>query len=440
MSIKPYREALALPGVRALLLVTLFARIPATAAGVTLTLHVVQDLGRGYAAAGLTGAATTIGAALGAPLLGRVTDRYGLRLVLVATTIVEAAFWATAQALPYPLLVPLAFVGGLFQLPVFTVARQSVAALVPENRRRPAYALDAMSVELSFMLGPALAVLLATSVSARAAMVAIGAGIVLGGIALLVLDPPIRAHHEEPSAGARIPRRTWLTTRMLTVLAIATATTVVLGGSDVAIVAAMRAAGEVQYTGAVIACWCAYSLLGGFTYGMVHRPVAPLLLLTLLAVFTIPVGLGNGTWWLLALVMLPAGFLCAPTLTATADAVSRLAPPAVRGEATGLHGSALTIGVAAGAPLAGFVMDRSTPAWGFAVTGGLGLLIVLVCLPVALRHRRAGAAETAAVDHPAVDHAAVEAAAVGAGATMRSAATAGATGPVVAPDTPAPPS
>ena len=387
MSITPYRETLSLPGVRALLLVTLFARIPATAASVTLTLHVVQDLGRGYAAAGLVGAAVTIGTAVGSPLLGRLTDRYGLRLVLAVTTVVEAAFWATAQGMPYMLLVGLAFVGGLFQLPVFSVARQSIAALVTEERRRPAYALDAMSVELSFMLGPALAVLLATAVSARAAMLAIGGGIVVGGIALLVLNPPIRASHEERPT-VKIPRRQWVTPRLLMILAVTMATTVILGGSDVAVVAAMRAAGEVSMTGAVIAAWCAFSLLGGFAYGMVRRPVAPQLLLLLLALFTIPVGLGNGTWWLLALSLIPAGLLCAPTLTATADAVSRLAPPSVRGEATGLHGSALTIGIATGAPLAGWVMDNSAPGWGFAATGGLGLLIVLVCLPIALRHRR----------------------------------------------------
>lgn len=388
MTLRPYRQALAIPGVRALLLVTLFARIPATAASVTLTLHVVQDLGRGYAAAGLVAAAATIGTSVGSPLLGRLTDRYGLRLVLAVTTVIEAGYWATAPAVPYLLLIALAFIGGLFQLPVFSVARQSIAALVGEEQRRPAYALDAMSVEVSFMVGPALAVLLATAVSAGAAMVTIGGGIVLGGIALLILDPPVRATHEQAATGARLPRHTWLTPRMLMILAITTATTVILGGSDVAIVAAMRSAGEVSMTGAVIACWCAFSLLGGFAYGMVRRPVAPLLLLALLAIFTIPVGLGNGTWWLLALTLLPAGLLCAPTLTATADAVSRLAPPAVRGEATGLHGSALTIGIATGAPLAGFVMDRSAPAWGFAATGGLGLLIVLACLPVVLRHRR----------------------------------------------------
>ncbi|WP_433118270.1 hypothetical protein [Micromonospora sp. CA-246542] len=53
MNIKPYRTALALPGLRSLLLVAVLARIPLTATGVTLTFHVVLDLDRGYGAAGL---------------------------------------------------------------------------------------------------------------------------------------------------------------------------------------------------------------------------------------------------------------------------------------------------------------------------------------------------------------------------------------------------
>lgn len=389
MNLTPYRHALGLPGIRPLLLVTLFARIPAAAAAVTLTLHVVQDLGRGYAAAGSVGAAVTIGVALGSPVLGRLTDRHGLRPVLAVTTVVEAVFWLGAPALPYPTLLVAAFIGGFLQLPVFGVARQSIAALVPQAQRRPAYALDAMGVELSFMLGPAMAVLLATGVSARASMLAIGGGIVAAGIALLVLNPPIRAAHEHSTRTSRVPRRSWLTSRLLTVLAMAGATTVVLGGTDVAVVAAMREAGQLRYTGAVVALWCVYSLVGGFAYGAVRRPLSPPVLLALLAVFTIPVGLGAGNWWLLGLTLVAAGSLCAPTLTATADAVSRLAPPAVRGEATGLHASALTVGLAIGAPLAGVVMDATSPAWGFAATGGLGLLIVLGCLPVELRHRRA---------------------------------------------------
>jgi predicted MFS family arabinose efflux permease len=99
----------------------------------------------------------------------------------------------------------------------------------------------------------------------------------------------------------------------------------------------------------------------------------------LLCVLTIPVGLA-GHWWMLALALIPAGAMCAPTIAATGEVVSRLAPAAVRGEAMGLHGSALTAGLALGAPLVGVVVDRSSPAMGFAVAGAAGAALGLIGL------------------------------------------------------------
>jgi predicted MFS family arabinose efflux permease len=392
LDLTPYRAVLRLPGVRSLLGVGLLARVPSVAAGITLTLHVVLELDRGYAAAGLVGTAITVGAALGAPLLGRLVDRRGLRPVLVLTTVAEAAFWAFAGTLPYPALLVTALVAGLLLLPTFSVVRQSLAALVPADRRRPAYALDSMSVEVSFMAGPALAVLVATTTSPRIAMWAVGAGVVLSGIALYVLDPPIRSEAEEVPAGdQRPPLRSWLTPRMLGILAIAVATTLVLGGSDVSVVALLREAGQISFTGAVLTAWGLYSLAGGFAYGAMARPPSPLVLLTLLAALTVPVALSGGKWWLVALALLPAGALCAPTLAAAADAVSRMAPAAVRGEAMGLHGSAITVGLALGAPLAGAVIDHTSPPWGFAATGLVGLAVAAAVGALTLAARLRGA-------------------------------------------------
>ncbi|MCI4064572.1 MFS transporter [Micromonospora sp. R77] len=388
MNMKPYREALALPGLRSLLLVSVLARIPLTAAGVVLTFHVVLDLGRGYGAAGLVGAASTVGAALGSPLLGRLVDRRGLRPVLALTTVAEGVFWFSAPTLSYPVLLPAAFLAGLLALPVFSVVRQSVAALVPAERRRPAYALDSMSVELSFMVGPALAVALATAVSPRTTLWAVGAGMVAAGVGFWLLDPPIRSAGEPVGPQRRVPRREWLTPRLLAVLAVSLAATLVLGGTDVAVVAVLRASGEVGWTGVVLAMWAVASLVGGFAYGAVSRSFSPLVLVAALSLCTIPVGLGGAHWWLLCLTLVPAGALCAPSIAATSDAVSRLAPAGVRGEAMGLHGSAVTVGIAVGAPLAGAVIDASLPLWGFVVTGAIGALVTLAVLPVELRHRR----------------------------------------------------
>ncbi|MGW4942442.1 MFS transporter [Actinoplanes sp. NPDC004185] len=389
MTLTPYRETLALRGIRSLLIVATLARIPITAGTVTLTLHVTQDLHLGYGAAGLVGAAFTVGSSLGAPVLGRVTDRKGLRPVLVLTTVAEVTFWTTAQAMPYWALLVAALVGGFLTLPAFAVARQSIAALAPESHRLPAFALDSITTELSFMAGPALGVLISTTAGPRVAMLAVGTGILLSGTGLYLLNPPIRGKDEKPiSAGERVPRSTWLKPRLVAVLAITSAATIVLSGTDVAVVAVLQSSGEVEWTGAVLGLWAAYSLLGGFAYGTVKQGLSPLALLAPMALLTIPVGLAGGHWWLLALLLLPAGALCAPTITATADAVSRMTPASARGEAMGLHNSSLTVGVALGAPLAGVVMDTWSPAWGFAAVGGVGVVVAVLALPAELRRRR----------------------------------------------------
>ncbi|HKA49833.1 MAG TPA: MFS transporter [Candidatus Dormibacteraeota bacterium] len=393
----PYRRVLALPRVRSLVLVTLLARIPVGAASVALTLHVVLSLGGGFGAAGALGAAMTVGTALGAPLTGRMTDRHGLRRTLLVTTLAQGAFWLIAPSLPYLVLVPAAFFGGLLSLPLFSVSRQSLAALVPEDRRRTAYSLDSMAVEVSFMVGPAAGVLLATQLSTKVALLAMGGSMMLSGLLLYVLDPPVRSDAElrEAEGQAPVPRRQWITGRLVVILMASAGATLVLSGTDIGIVATLRHAGELKWSGLVIAIWCCWSLAGGFVHGSLPRSLPALALMELLCVLTIPVGLA-GDWWSLALALIPAGAMCAPTIAATGEVISRLAPAAVRGEAMGLHGSALTAGLALGAPLVGVVVDRWSPTMGFAVAGASGALLGVIGLALGTMRRRVAGAQVAA--------------------------------------------
>jgi MFS family permease len=145
-------------------------------------------------------------------------------------------------------------------------------------------------------------------------------------------------------------------------------------------VAALKHEGATKWVGLVIVIWCIYSLVGGFIYGGLHRSMSPLLIIGGMAALTIPLGLVNGWWWLL-LALIPCGLLCAPSMAATVDAVSYLVPASARGEAMGLHGTALTCGIAIGAPASGWVIDTFGPGWGFAAAGLAGLLVVAVALP-----------------------------------------------------------
>ena len=405
MPLTPYRRVLAVPGVRSLTILGVLARIPHAATAVVLTVHVVQSLGRGYSAAGLVVAAWTLGMAVGAPWRGRAVDRLGLRRALVPSLVVEGAVWCTAPWLPFGWLVPLVVLGGALGLPVFTVIRLALSVMVPEAERRTAFALDSVSVEVSFMVGPAVGVLVATRASSSAALVGVGVTAVLAGLGLLVMNPPTRAAVEpvpvadvptigEPAAGtpsgpATAHRRVPVTAALVAVLAATAAATVVLAGTDVSIIASLRESGQIGWTALVATVWAFGSLLGGLVYGALSRSLPPFWLLLGLGALTAPVGVARGPL-ALGLAMVVAGFLCAPVITATAEVVTALVPEVVRGEAMGWHGSALTAGTAVGAPLAGSAIDH-VGAWaGFLTVGLAGVLLAVVGLAVLAGRRRAG--------------------------------------------------
>lgn len=381
MAIEPYRRVLALPGVRTLLLVGLAARIPLTGTGMTLTLHVLNTQRLGFFQAGLVGAMSMLGAAAGSPLAGRFVDRHGLRPVLAVTTLAQLCFWCTAPALPFPALVTGALVAGVFSQPVFGAIRQCLAAMVPPERHQTGFALDSMAVELSYMVGPALAVASVTAFSSTATMYGVAAGLVGSGVGLYLLNPPIRSPEEAVAGEAAVPGRQWLRPGLITLLGAVSALTFVLTATELSVVAMLKADDATAWTGLVLAVWCAYSLVGGFVYGGLSRGLPPLVMMCAMCVLTAPVGWIGGPWWWLFATLLPAGVLCAPALSATVDAVNRQVPAAARGEAMGLHGTFLTIGGACAGPVAGGLLDAYGPAWALAASGVGGTVLVLMAMP-----------------------------------------------------------
>ncbi|WP_426566656.1 MFS transporter [Angustibacter sp. McL0619] len=387
MPLTPYRRVLAVPGVPSLTLLGIVARMPNAGTGVIVTVHVVQTLGRSYVAAGLVVAALTIGTAIGAPWRGRMVDRLGLRRALLPSLLAEAVVWCSAPWLSYWWLVGAVAVGGLFSLPVFTVIRLALSAMVPAELRRTAFSLDSVSVEVSFMVAPALGILVATHISTTVALIALGTTSVLAGIGLIVMNPPTltpegkaRAAGHPSIAIVDGPKpKIQVTSPLVLVLVATSAATVVLAGTDVSIIASLRSTDQLGWTGLVASVWAFASLLGGVVYGAIPRSIPPTWLLLGLGALTIPVALFSGPL-ALCLAMFPAGFLCAPVITATAEVIAELVPEQVRGEAMGWHGSALTAGIAAGAPLAGFAIDKVAPWAGFVTVGVVGTVVAVVGL------------------------------------------------------------
>ena len=401
MHLTRYKSVLALPGMRSFMLVSLIARIPGTAWTTALTLSIVLDRHRSYAEAGAATAAFTVGLAIGAPLLGRAIDRRGPRPVLLLTGIVSLLFWNLVPVLPYPvLMVAAVFCGGL-QVPVMTLVRQSLAARVPESVRRQAYSLDSMAVELSFMVGPALAVLAITQLGeATSTLRVLGFGLGLSAAVLYAYNPRMHDNSDSADSSTELDgtaranasgeddRPRWFAPNFALILAVCAACCMMLSSTDVAVVAVLRSHGEIEWAGVVVIIWCAASMIGGFVHGAMPRPLPMTVLLLLLGALSLPVGLA-GSWWLLCLVVIPAGVACAPTIASTVDAMSRAVPAARRGQAMGLHGAALTAGSAVGAPLVGVVIDRAGPGWGMAAIGSLVCLVALAGILAQAASRRA---------------------------------------------------
>ena len=392
---------------RSLYWLALVARIPVTAAPIALTLRVVLGLHKGFAQAGLVAAAVAVGMACGAPLLGHLVDRRGARTVLIITTVSQAVFWTVAARLPFEWLAPAAFIGGLLSLPVFSLIRQTLATLLPERDRQAAMSLDSMSTELSYSVGPALGVVAITRLGSSAAMLAIGVGVVIAGIGLILFDPPTSRNSEVPAAPvvtqdtsgslvlgegpigssptARASSASWLTPVAIAALLATSGATLTLSGTDIALTASMRTFGHVSLLGLVVAAWAFASMVGGFIYGTLSKRWDPLLLLVLLASLTVLMFFA-GSWWTLLLLALPSGLFCAPLISSTVEVIAGSVAPERRGRALGVHTSALMLGNAAGAPLTGAVIDRASPGVGFVAIGVLGTVLAVTALTV--RHLR----------------------------------------------------
>ena len=173
-----YVAILRTPHVAPLLLASMLARLPFGLYALAVVLYLAEARDS-YAVAGLVDGAFGIGAAIGVPVQSRMIDRFGQRRVLLPLAIVDASstlllIGLTEADASTIALVLCALVGG-FAVPAIGSAMR---ALWPELLRRrdellsTAFALDGVSIELLFTVGPLLSALIIALVSPIAALAA----------------------------------------------------------------------------------------------------------------------------------------------------------------------------------------------------------------------------------------------------------------------------
>ena len=155
-------------------------------------------------------------------------------------------------------------------------------------------------------------------------------------------------------------------------------------------VASLQRSGQALMIPVVNTVWCIASIAGGFAYGALRRPLPLAGLVAGLGAAALPIAFA-GSWWGLALLMVPAGLLCAPSIAAGAGVVNALAPDHARGFVIGLHTSSLTAGGAAASAFTGLLIDRWSPGTAVLVVGTLGIVAALLSWALARASPRSAA-------------------------------------------------
>lgn len=380
------------PGALRILAISIVARLPLAMLGIGLLVHAVHLTGS-FTAAGVVAGANAIAIGVGAPVLGRLVDRRGQTGILLASGCASGALLCVFGELPahtpLPLLIGVASAIGATLPPVGACLRALLPALAADaHSGRAIYAIEASAVELTWVVGPPLALALAMLCSTGVA-VAVAGVVLAAGAALFALQAPSRAWR--PEAQSARTRGAMRAPAVQTLVLVFTAIGVLVGAVEVGAASAAAALGGGAGGGLLLGIWSVGSLAGGVVTarlgGGVQSAVGLSLVLAALAGGHLAAAAAAGDLVTLALALVVAGSALAPAFASAYAMVDRMAPVGAATEAFAWLGTALATGGAAGSAVAGALADGSGPSAAFALAGAAGVAAALVAL---LRARTLG--------------------------------------------------
>jgi len=362
-ALRRYGDLLRTPGVLRIALPSLVGRLPIGMLTLLFVLVVAAGTGS-YGAAGLATAANSALTAAVGPVLGRLADRGRAVGVLVWCGLAQAALLVALVAAlragaPSWAAIGLAGLAGAVNPPIDPVTRAVLPRIAPAPEQvRTAYALDAIAVELTYVVGPLVVGLITALADAYAATI-VAAVVTAAGSVGLATAPTVRRGWPAPPARHRrvSPVRNG---GMLVVLAVAGLASVAYGLMEVAIPAHAAFEGHADQAGILIAVWSVGSIAGGLWYaGRSFRtpPWRQYGILMLGNVLGFGVILLQQNLWTLGVLLLFAGLFIAPTTTVEFILVARLSPDTARAEAFTWANTAVYLGFAAGSALAGTALS-----------------------------------------------------------------------------------
>ncbi|MET9409621.1 MFS transporter [Streptomyces sp. NPDC002935] len=324
------------------------------------------------------------------PARAALIDRHGARRALIPMASLYAgllaAFAATAwrPGAPAAAIGALAVAAGACTPPLGPTMRAVWSEVVQDERLlQRAYSLDGVVEEILFVSGPLL-VGAVVQTAPPAAAVALSALLVWSGTLAFVLSPVVAGVRPTAAKAAQAGRR-WRGGRALAQpVVVALGVGLSLGAVDLLVMASA----EQHHHGADVVAWVLAALslgsaLGGLLNGAVNWRMSagvrlPLLAgglgLALLAAALAP-GLAT-----LTLAVACAGFFVAPALTTSYLIADAAAPPGFRTQAGAWVNTAVNAGSSGGTAGVGLLVGQVPLAWCFALSGAVALTAGMIAL------------------------------------------------------------
>jgi MFS family permease len=388
----PYLQVMRTPHALPMVLAAFIGRLPLSMVGLGSVLLVASETGS-YGYGGAVAAAGAVTTALAGPVLGRLADSHGQRRVLLpvlAIFVVSGAGFLAAVKEDWPGFFVFLFAGiaGACIPPVSSMIRVRWTHLLRGSHRLPtALAMESVVDEFVFIVGPVLVTFLSTTGHATSGVVTAFTLAVVGALLFAAqtrTEPPPGGHESRNGPSAM------RTPGLRVLFVVGAAVGAILGTLEIALVAFADQEDAMSLSGVLIAGLAVGSMASGIGWGVVHwrYPLRHRLavVLILLTVLSLPLLLITDVWVMVPFVVV-AGIAVSPSLISSFTLAELLVPRSAVTEAFTWIGTALGLGVAVGASVAGKVVDVYGANASFLVaTIAAAIAAVVVCLFQRLLH------------------------------------------------------
>ncbi|HET6985069.1 MAG TPA: MFS transporter [Kribbella sp.] len=369
---KTYAAVLRTPGAWKFYLAAAPARIGIAMTGLGIVWLVHGSTGS-YAAAGSVTGGFAVSEALAGPQVARLIDRFGQTRMLPITLLAHAAAIAlliglTVSAAPLWVLIAAGVLAGgsLPQIGAQTAARWSYA-LRGSPLLSSAFALDALSTGMAFMVGPALVGTVSALASPVAGSVLATSLLLVGGflVAAQRSTAPPPAERGQHKSSSRL-----LHQRFVGLIGTNVGIGLFFGSMQVSVTAFAVSRGTPELAGPLYSITSVVGLFAGIAYGARRWRTSPqtqlVIVLAGLTLACLPLLAADSALTAGLALALP-GLAIAPFQTLSAVLAESSVEPAVLTQAFTWLNSGGAAGIALGAAIAGRIVDTNEPRYGFLV-------------------------------------------------------------------------